>query len=324
VRLARASDRGDTGLAGPIAAARRALASVEGDDRRRTFLNAQLDALERRARFVAGERTSIRDEARALGLEIPAFVAARAAALRSELDAALPGREPLVERLAEYKRTAAIPRSRLDVEARSAIESCRTGTPVPDDVRDGGLDLRYVVDRPWPAFTTYAGEGKSTVELRRDVAWTPDDLESVLCHETYPGHHLQNLVWAALPGRLELSVVPMFTPHAVVAERSAVAATMLMFPRDERPTALRILDDFAPLALATAIEGVDGEIPRGTAISRLRDELLMPDAEGFMKFVEQYRSMAAAYVTPSPEVRDWSSYFVLLRSPYAWTASTAK
>jgi hypothetical protein len=110
----------------------------------------------------------------------------------------------------------------------------------------------------------------------------------------------------------------MFTPHAVMAERSAVAATALALPRGTRPAVTRILDGLAPLALATAVAAVDGEMPRDAAIARLRDDLLMPDANGFIEFVERYRSMAAAYVTPWPEVKNWPSYFALLRSPERW------
>jgi hypothetical protein len=321
VELARASDRADSGLLERIGAARRGLVSRAGEDARRTFLDAQLEALEHRARFVAGERISIREESRRLDLFVPSYDGARAAALRSELDAALPGTGSLSERLARHKRETAIPRSRLDAEVQEAVASCRTRTPVPRDVPDRGVDVRYVIERPWPAFTTYSGDQKSLVELRRDSLWTRDDLEALVCHETYPGHHVQNLVWASLRDRLELTVQPMFTPHGVMAERSAVAATALSVPRDSRPAVARILDDFAPLALATAIATLDGEMPRDDAMARLRGDLLMPDAESFLEFVERYRSMAAAYVTPLPGVRDWPSYFALLRSPDTWAAT---
>lgn len=301
--------------------------AVRDEDERRAFLVAQLGALERRARFLAGSRTSIRDEAAALGLRVPTYDAARAAAFRSELDRALPGDEPLAARLLAHRRAHAVSRAALDRVATDAVDSCRALTPALDAPADHGVELRYVIERPWPAFTSYRGDGRSLVEMRRDAAWLRDDLFAVLCHETYPGHHTQHLVWDDLRrsrGWAEFAVAPPFTPHGVMAERAAIAAVSLLVPRTSRPAVSRILDDMAPLAAATAVAAVDGEMLRSAAIARLRDELMMPDAEGFLAFVEQQRSMALAYVSPAPGVHDWRTYLALLRSPEALVAGAAQ
>ncbi|MGH9346035.1 MAG: hypothetical protein ACRD26_02105 [Vicinamibacterales bacterium] len=318
VALARGVERRDQRLTGRIAAAHDRVSRLEARDGRRAFLLAQLRALERRARFLSGARTSIREEAGALGLSPPPYDGSRAAALRAELDAVLPGQGLLVDRLAQHRQASALPRARLDAVSNRLVDECRARTPVPDDLLDAGVELRYVIDRPWPAFTSYRDDGRSTVEIRRDAAWFEADLRRVLCHETYPGHHLQNLVWDDLRDRrgwVELAVTPAFTPHGAMAERLAVAATDLAVPRAERPAVSRILDDLAPLALALAIATADGEIARDAGLRRLRDEVLMPDAGGFLAFVEENRSMAVAYVTPVPGVRDWQTYLALLRSP---------
>jgi hypothetical protein len=60
---------------------------------------------------------------------------------------------------------------------------------------------------------------------------------------------------------------------------------------------------------------VDGTTDRTSALASLRDELLMGNADEFVRFVEQYRSMSLAYITPAPGVNDWQSYLELLRSP---------
>jgi hypothetical protein len=175
-----------------------------------------------------------------------------------------------------------------------------------------------VIDTPWPAFASDAGGGRTLVEIRRDVAWRQEELRLVLCHETYPGHHVQHLVWRDLANRrgwVEFTVTPMFTPHAVMAERAAVTATSLAWPVATRPAVTRLLDTLAPLAAATAIDIVDGTLDRQAGIARLRDDLLMPNAPDFIAFVERYRSMALAYVTPLDDVHDWQSYVAFLRSP---------
>lgn len=319
MRLARALDATAPGILDSIAATRRRVMQLQEQDGRRVFLLAQLGALERRARFLAGQPVPIREEAAALGLAVPPYDASRAAGLRAELESALPGPGALAERLAAHQRASALPRSRLDRVAHAVIDDCRSRMQhVPGDLFDAGVELTYVIERPWRAYTSYRDNGLSTVEIRRDVVWHQDDLLTVLCHETYAGHHLQNLVWDDLRdarGWVEFGVTPMLTPHGVMAERSAVSATDLVIPRASRPAVSRILEDFAPLAVATAVATADGEIERATGIARLRDEVMMPDAEGFLAFVERYRSMAVAYVTPAPGVRDWSSYLALLRSP---------
>ena len=318
VRLARAAGRHDRAYRDEIAAALRTVAGFASAESRGAFLLAQLAALDRQAAVLAGEPRSIRDEAAMLGLPIPRYDAALAAGLRRQLDAALEGSAALPRKLAAHRRAAAVPRSRLDAVATAAVEYCRARTPLPSGTIDGGIELRYVVDRPWPAYTTYQGNGRSLVEIRRDVAWLEEDLLTVVCHETYPGHHFQHLIWEAVQrvhGWVELTVVPPFTPQAIAAERAAIAGTRLIRPDRERPAVSRILDALAPLALATAIDVVDGRLPRPEGLARLRDELLMPDAEGFLSFVERYRSMAVAYVTPLAGVSDLDEYVALLRSP---------
>jgi hypothetical protein len=336
VRLARVEDGHGAEYLEAVANARSRLQDIQEQDGRRAFLLAQLHALERRAKVVAGERIAIRDEAATLGMTVPAYDATRAEDLRAELQKALPGAGTLPARLAAHRRANAVPRSSLDTVASRSVEECRARTPPLHDVPDGGVELRYVVDTPWPAYTNLEpGTGnpnaepgtrnrnrnrnlRSVVALRRDVAWLEDDLLAVVCHETYPGHHVQQLIWSDLRmnrGWQEFAVTPMFTPLAVMAERAANAATLLVVSREERSAVSRILDDFAPLALSTAVAVADGELDRRAGIARLRDELLMPDPEGFLAFVTEYRAMAVAYVSPLPEMKGWSEYLSLLRSP---------
>jgi hypothetical protein len=318
VRLAGLGDRSDRVFIDAIAAVQRQVRALEERDGRRAFLLAQLAALHRRARLLSGERLSVRSEAAALGLPVPTFDSARASSVRQALAAALPGRGSLLERLDSHRRAGVVRRAQLDATVTRLVAECRARTPPPGELLDGGVRFRYVIEKPWPAFTTDAGNGQSVVEIRRDVAWREEDLRLVLCHETYPGHHAQHLVWrdaAQRRGWIEFNVTPMFTPHAVMSERAAVTATGLAWPRESRSAVTRLLDDLAPLAAATAVDIVDGALDRQAGMKRLRDELLMPNGEEFIAFVERYRSMALAYVTPVADVRDWQSYVTLLRSP---------
>jgi hypothetical protein len=328
VRLGREASRSDHTVVQALGSLNARVQSLDEHEGRRAFLLAQLAAMERRARFLAGQRVTIRAEAAALGLEVPVFDARRAAQLRAELDTALPGSTPLAGRLAAYHQQHAIPRATLDSTASRLVAECRARMTMFPETHDAGIELRYVLDRAWPAFATFKPDGQTLVELRRDVAWNTDNLRAVLCHETYPGHHVQHLIWAELRdtrGWVEFAVNPPFTPHAILAERAAVSATELLWPRADRPAVQRALSDLGPLAAATAVDIVDGRLERPAGLSRLRDELLMPNADEFIAFVEQQRSMSLAYVTPAPGIRDWQSYVDLLRSPgrLAAGASTA-
>lgn len=301
------------------ARARERVRTANGDDGRRVFLAAQLAAVERRARWRRGERDSIRQDALALGLKLPAFDAARVAALRADLERTIGGTGPLSQRLARAQRETAVPRSVLDETFRRAIDECRTRTARHLRVPESRLEVRYVIERPWLAYTTYEAGGRGIVEVRRDVPLSEEDLLGLACHEAYPGHHLQNLVWDKElfheRNWVEFSLTPLFTPHGIMAERAASAAGALALPEATRSPVRRFLDALAPHALAVAVAHVDGEIDRDTALRRLRDELLMPQPGQFLDFVARYRAYAAAYVAPDAPFRTWAEYESLLVSP---------
>jgi hypothetical protein len=202
---------------------------------------------------------------------------------------------------------------------RRAIDDCRERSMRHLRAPIGGIELRYVIERPWLAYTRYQGRRQSVIEVRRDALLSEEDLLELACHEGYPGHHLQNIVWSQelLDRRrwTEFSVTPLFTPHGIMAERAASAAAALAIPEAARSPVRRMLDALAPHALAVAVAHVDGDIDRDTALRRLRDELLMPQPEQFLDFVTRYRAYAAAYVAPDAPFRTWAEYQSLLVSP---------
>jgi hypothetical protein len=247
------------------------------------------------------------------------FNAELVAGIRSQLDRIIEGMEPLARRVARARQRAAVPRARLDAALRRAIDECRTRTKRHLDVPEGILDLRYVVDRPWLAYAMYEGGGRGTIEVRRDASLSEEDLWELACHETYPGHHFQNLVWdkelVQKRNWVEFSVTPLFTPHGVMAERAASAAAALAMPEAMRDPVRQLLDALGPQALAVAVGHLDGEIDRETAVHRLSDDLVMPQPEQFLDFVARYRAYAAAYVASDQPVGSWTEYYDLLVSP---------
>jgi hypothetical protein len=299
----------------------------EIEEPRRAFIDAQLAAMERRMRLLRGEHTSIHEEAAAFGLPVPIYDKERVDDLRKQLDAALPGDSPLAERLARDRASHAIGRAHLQAAAERAAGQCRARTEKLGHTPRGRIDFRFVIDRPWAAVSLYDGDEASTVEIRRDAMFSEAQLLALVCHESWPGHHVQHLVWSDLARRrgwIELEVTPAFSPHGILAERAAVSATALAVPRAERPTIDRILDDLAYAALAVAIAHADGELSKTDAVERLRTTLLMPDPEAFLAFVARYRALAIAYVTPVPGVTDWQSYERLLTSPEAIVAGARR
>jgi hypothetical protein len=299
----------------------------EIEEPRRTFIDAQLAAVDRRVRLLRGQHTSIHEEAADFGLPIPMYDKARVDDVRRQLDAALPGDGPLVERLARDRTARAIGRARLQAAAEHAAAQCRARTERLGHPARGRIDFRFVIDRPWAGVSLYQGDESSIVEIRRDAMFSEPQLLALVCHESWPGHHVQHLIWNDLARRrgwIELEVIPAFSPHGIMAERAAVSAAALVVPRAEAPAVDRILDELAYSALAVAIAHSDGELNKTDAVERLRTALLMPDPESFLTFVARYRALAIAYVTPAPAIRDLQSYHELLVSPEAIVAGARR
>ena len=200
-----------------------------------------------------------------------------------------------------------VPPERVPTLVTRAVEECRRRTldhiALPGDER---VDVEYVRDMPWPAFTRYKGRGRSTTQINRDVALTIDRILDVACHETYPGHHTINVF-------LDQPAQPTFSPLTFRTEGAAVYAAQLAFPDQSRVDVERALcrlaglpdaDSERYLAVARLVDRLrwvqvdiarrylDGELEFVRAGRALEEETLMPEAstEAMLKFFNRFRT----------------------------------
>jgi hypothetical protein len=320
------------------------------DGVRRDFLRRQLEALVARIDILQGARPKFDDEARMLfGLEGLEGREGRERgeapegqqeprAVRAELDRLLPGHGDLAARYAAFDRQFLVASDRLPAVLARAVEGCRSATrthiALPPDER---VQLEYVRELPWSAFTRYEGRFLSRVQVNATLPLTVDRALDLACHEAYPGHHTINVLLESRFGasRPELLVQPLFSPQSLLHEAAASLAPSLAFSdaaraafeRDElfplagldpsgagRHAAVgRLVDRLRGVEIDVARRYLDGALDFPRASAALERDALMPSADETLKFLNRFRSYAATYTIGrdrlSAVVRDsWPTY----------------
>ena len=296
-----------------------------GDEPRRMFLVRQLRAVAARIDILRGRRPRFAEETRALfGVDMRSDAAAAAAvSVRAEIDRLLPGRGDLTARYAVFDRKFLIAPDRLGPVLARAIQGCRAATrahvSLPAAER---VDVEYVGDLPWSAFTRYEGGFKSRIQVNAALGLTVDRALDLACHEAYPGHHTINSLLEARFGgsRVELLVQPLFSPQSLLHEAASSLAGALAFSESARVEFER--DQLFPLAgvdpadadrhvsvgrLVDRLHGVQADIARRyldgaldfpRAAAALERDALVPSsssADATLMFLNRYRAYAATY-----------------------------
>ena len=303
-------------LAGSLASG-----TASGDEPRRMFLLRQLRALVTRIDILRGRRPPFVEELRALfGVDAGGEDDTAALSVRAELDRLLPGRGDLTARYAMFDRRFLIAPDRLGPVLARAIEGCRAATrahvSLPAAER---VDVEYVGDLPWSAFTRYQGGFRSRIQVNASLPLTVDRALDLACHEAYPGHHtIASLLEARFGGRrVEFLVQPLFSPQSLLHEAASSVAAALAFSESARIEFER--DELFPLAgldqaeadrhvrvgrLVDRLHGVQGDIARRyldgvldfpRASAALERDALMPSADATLKFLNRFRTYAATY-----------------------------
>ena len=215
-----------------VALAGQLAAPVQGDDEtRRRFLLRQLHAIVARIDVIRGARAPFADEARSLfGLDLsPGDHRAAAASVRAEIDRLLAGPGDLTARYAAFDRRFLIAPDRLPAVLARAIEGCRAVTREHVTLPPGeGVDVDYVRESPWSAFTRYGGGFRSRIQVNASLPLTVDRALDLACHESYPGHHtIASRLDAGFPGLVEFLVQPLFSPQSLLHEAAASLAGRL-------------------------------------------------------------------------------------------------
>jgi hypothetical protein len=207
---------------------------------RKRYLQKQTQSLAKRVELLQGAKFSFDEESSALYDAVaPQLGAAAFAQPLKTLDELVPGKGPLGERYAEWKKNFAIPSERLDKVFRLAIEEARARTKkyiaLPPEEN---FVVEYVKNQVWSAYNWYKGGTKSLIQVNTDLPLDIGYAITLGCHEGYPGHHVYN---ALLEDRLvrgmgwkEFTIYALYSPQSLIAEGSANYGVSLAFPDAER------------------------------------------------------------------------------------------
>jgi hypothetical protein len=207
---------------------------------RANWILSQLTAFGRRIRIFSGEYASFDDESKELfGVAAPSYPEAHYRALAAKLDSLLPGKGSINSRFQTLANRFIIPKDKLDTLFRTAIATSRKRTlehydlPVMEDFK-----LEYVTNKPWSGYNWYKGKYQSLIQVNTDLQIFIDRVIDVGSHESYPGHHVYNMLLEKNlyndRGWVEISLYPLFSPQSLIAEGSANYGVDLAFPGNEK------------------------------------------------------------------------------------------
>ena len=333
-------------------------ATVSLEKKRLAFMDKQLIAIHTRVRMLEGEKFSFDEETRLLYDAVsPSVTEAQLDASLRKLDKLLPGEGSVQERYVTFRKQFIVPTERVSIVFDAAIAGCKAETVKYVHLREGEkFTTEYVTDKPWSAYNWYQGNANSLIQVNTDLPFFVEQAIQIGCHEGYPGHHVLNAIFEQKlveeRGWVEFSVLPLFSPLALLMEGTAVLGIDMAFPGEARTTfEVGTLYPLAGLNTESAkayvdarslkrnmryarIEGarryLDGYMSREDAIAwNMKYRLVTYDrAEQLVRFTETYRGyvinyvlgedLAADYVTrhggAEPTAR-WEAYETLLSSP---------
>lgn len=277
-------------------------------------------------------------------------------ALRAALDAALPGRGSLRARLGGLRQRLIIPSDRRLAVFERALAECRRRTlkhwamPPQEQLE---IVTTQDVDSAWHV---YHGTGRSTLLLNELALGTVDQAIDVACHEGYPGHHAQFVLFEAAAGAaglaLEDQLVLLRSPAAALREGAAMHGVDLVFPAAERlaferdvlfpmagidPQLAELLAAVRPLLdrLEAVVPLVirdheDNGLGDSQAILRLQTEALVSSPRQLFAFAHEVGAYLAGYTLvrqalqerlPVTEADSWVHLRQWLERPERWADS---
>ena len=208
----------------------------EPDPVRRSFLTAQVGAMQTFVRLLSGEKLAYAEEVRGLYDIDPvrADLAALDQAL-SELDAALPGSGDLAEREERLRIRVSVPPSDLLRVAQPILSELRRRTDRAYGLPSGeDFSIELVNNKPWSGYNWPLGNLQSRIDLNTDLPVTLTSLPDLLAHEGYPGHHTEHAKKEARlvreRGWFEHSIQLINAPECVISEGIAVNALDAVMP----------------------------------------------------------------------------------------------
>jgi hypothetical protein len=204
------------------------------------WIDDQLIAFERRIRIYSGETGTFDAESKELfGAAAPTYDTTYFAERINTLDAILDGEGDISVRFQALANRFIIPKEKLDTVFKAAIAECRKKTlqyytlPAEED-----FQLEFVTDKSWSGYNWYKGNYQSLIQINTDIDIFIDRALDVGSHESYPGHHVYNMLLEEKlfrgNGLTEISLYPLFSPQSLIAEGTANYGIDMAFPGDEK------------------------------------------------------------------------------------------
>lgn len=300
-------------------------AQVDSNKMRANWLYDQLIAFSGRIKSFAGENSNFDLESKQLfGVTAPVNPDSIFKQKIDLLDSILPGKGNVNDRFQKLANKFVIPKDKLDPVIKAAIAEARKRTLAHYQLPKGeSFSLEFVTDKPWNGYNWYKGKYQSTVQINTDLKIFIDRAIDVGSHESYPGHHVYNMLLEKNlyhdRGYIELSLYPLFSPQSLIAEGSANYGIEVAFPGNEKvkfaknvllPLAGLDTADievyFKALDIKNSLNYARNEAARGLlddnwSESKTRNYLkkycLMNDetAEKSVSFIKKYRSYVINY-----------------------------
>jgi hypothetical protein len=293
---------------------------------RRDYLIKQLESLGARAAMLDGAKCTFDEESRELyDVVAPHYDESYFKDALQRIDSLVPpGEGSLADRLERFKKDLIIPKERLDTVFSTAIAEARARTLKYIDLpANESFAVEYVTNKSWGAYNWYKGNNRSVIQINTDLPTYIDAPVRLACHEGYPGHHVQNVLFeqhlAKERGWVEFTIKLLFSPQALIDEGAANFGIEVAFPGDERlafergvlyplagldaakaetyyriGTLLRVLNHAEDEA---ARRYLDGKITAEEAARFISTYTLvtMERARKLVSFIDQYRSYIVNY-----------------------------
>lgn len=212
----------------------------EMEQLRYDYLKRQIESLQAFVDLKSGKKFSFDEESRALYDAVsPPLPEEHFADLLKQLDDALPGKGPLLERYDAFQKDFIIPKEKVDTVFQLALAESRKRTQAfislpPEE----SFVLEYVTNQPWSGYNWYKGNYRSLIQVNIDLPIYISRALDLAGHEGYPGHHVYNvLLEQELLRRrnwIEFSIYLLFSPQSLIAEGSANYGVEILFPAGER------------------------------------------------------------------------------------------
>jgi hypothetical protein len=234
---------------------------------RERFLAAQLAAVECTARRLAGQAVPFDAEVAAcFDVAVPAPV--DTGPVRRELDALLPGRGDLAERLTAHRERDAVPRDRLPAAVAALAAELRERCARAGLLAAAEEEVEFVVvdDAPWNALHRRLAPGRSQVLVNAGARLRRSRLAQLVAHEAYPGHHAEQLhretVLVGERGLREHEVVLLRSPQSVLAEGAAECGLRVLLGREWGPVVAGVLGEVGVPVDGGRAQGVEDALAR--------------------------------------------------------------